>query len=110
MADLCQGLRVLRTHANDVGLRPELEQVVADAAQGNQVAAAFDALLARMGVPHSEDTRSVHIPGLGDGRAIPGDFACPVRRCDRWWTRHGAGQTVPVCSLHGLPLRAVEDQ
>lgn len=110
MADLCEGLRDLRSHADDVGLRPELEQIVTEATQGDDIVAAFGGLLARMGVPHDEDTRSVRIPGLGSGRAIPGEFACPMRCCDRRWARHGTGQTIPVCSLHGLPLRAVGDR
>ncbi|MFE2034944.1 hypothetical protein ACWC0A_06070 [Streptomyces scopuliridis] len=112
---LCRELPELRAVAEETGDGDRLEEALAAARRGEPVAERLRALgLLRLleswgttrGVPQEgEPSGLVALPG-GDrgGRVALGGYRCPAGACRRA-EQPRPGDDLPVCALHGRPLR-----
>ncbi|GAB2873884.1 hypothetical protein GCM10027074_47070 [Streptomyces deserti] len=117
---LCRELPALRTVAEETGDGPGLEEVLAAARRGEPVT---DRLreLGLLGLLESWTARQVPagpqpppppgggglvaLPGLdGSGRVAYGRYRCPAGTCRRAELPR-PGDDLPMCALHGRPLR-----
>jgi hypothetical protein len=106
---LCRELPRLRAVADDTGDRAALERVLKAARRGKPI---LDRLreLGLLQVLTEWETRAgsepgvVGVPGVGGGHVPRGSYRCPTGTCRRV-ERPGPGDDLPVCALHGTPLR-----
>lgn len=106
---LCRELPRLRTVADDTGDRAALERLLKAARRGKPIT---DRLrkLGLLQVLMDWETRTgnepgvVGVPGVGGGHVPHGSYRCPTGTCRRV-ERPGPGEDLPVCALHGTPLR-----
>ncbi|MFJ3668115.1 hypothetical protein ACIPSE_16900 [Streptomyces sp. NPDC090106] len=113
---LCRELPGLRSAARDLGEGPAMEELLAAARRGEPVEDRLRALglLDPLGpdrpgtgrnVPGQSGGALVPVHGVdASGHVAPGHYRCPVDICSRV-ERPRPGDDLPLCALHGRPLR-----